>query len=104
MKAAKLFPEDDIHDSADDWKDQAGPDAGPYHNGTRTCRAAAKSVRPCVNEDHQTCQAEGMAEAVSEPAEYAGNRTGGTFSPAGRHGMDGKQPVGCSEALSAIAR
>ena len=43
MKAATLFPDDDIHDSAEDWKGRSGATAVPYHNGTLTSCAAAES-------------------------------------------------------------
>lgn len=48
MKPATLFPDDDIHDSAEDWKGRSRTDPVPYNNGTFTSQAAAESVRPCV--------------------------------------------------------
>ena len=45
----------------------------------------------------------GMAKAVSEPAEYSGNRIGGAIPIAGGHSVDGQQPVGCDKALPATA-
>jgi hypothetical protein len=48
MKVATLFPDDEIHDTADDWKGGTRTDPVPYNNGTLTSQAAAESVRLCV--------------------------------------------------------
>jgi len=64
MKAATLFPDDDIHDSAEDWKGRSGATAVSYHNGTLTSRAAAETVRPCVNS--QAARVWGFIESQGE--------------------------------------
>lgn len=49
MKTATLFPDDDNHNTADEWNGKAGAAPVPYHNGTLASRAAAEFIRPSVN-------------------------------------------------------
>jgi len=64
MKPATLFPDDDIHDSADDWKGSARVAPVAYHNGTLTSRKAAEVIRPCVNS--QAAKVWGFIESQGE--------------------------------------
>jgi len=64
MRAATLFPDDDIHDSAEDWKGRSGAAPVPFHNGTLTSFAAAESVRPCVKS--QAARVWGFIESQGE--------------------------------------
>jgi hypothetical protein len=49
MKATTLFPDDDIHETTENWNGRSRPNPVPYDNGTPTSCAAADSVRVCVN-------------------------------------------------------